>query len=101
VAIVQRQELGKNRPAAAKRSTIFGLAVLLVIVGLLGVAVALLPAQLAQIFSSDPIIIDFFIQIRFPLAAVMVRMHTQTGRDILLVFILTSLTVVTAGFDEL
>ncbi len=42
------------------------------LVALLGVAVALLPGQLARIFSDDQVIVDFFVEIRFPLAVVMV-----------------------------
>jgi Na+-driven multidrug efflux pump len=50
-----------------------GMSTVFVIVTLLGVAVAALPRQLAQIFSEDPTIIDLFEQIRYPLAVVMVR----------------------------
>ena len=67
------QMLGKNHPARAKRSTIIGLGVILVLVCLLGVGVALLPEDLARIFSSDEHIIDLFVEIRYPLAIVMVR----------------------------
>ena len=68
-----RQDLGRGQPAAAKRSTLIGMSVIFVIVLILGVLVALLPAQLAEIFSADPVIIAFFVEIRFPMAAVMVK----------------------------
>ena len=46
-----------------------------VLVVLLGVAVALLPKPLAEIFSADPRVIELFVEIRYPLAGVMVGDH--------------------------
>lgn len=73
------QDLGHNHPKAAKRSTMVGLTVIFIIVGILGVIVAMLPAQLAQIFSQDQVIIDFFVDIRYPMAVVMVRLFRLCG----------------------
>eukprot|EP00750_Incisomonas_marina_P028647 INCI6801.2.p1 GENE.INCI6801.2~~INCI6801.2.p1 ORF type:complete len:453 (-),score=63.76 INCI6801.2:627-1985(-) len=73
VSVKLGKDLGRGQPAAAKRSTLIGMSVIFVIVLILGVLVALLPAQLAEIFSADPVIIAFFVEIRFPMAAVMVK----------------------------
>jgi len=73
--------LGKGNIDQAKKSSFVGLGLCLLICGLLGVVILLIPRQLGSIFSSDTTVLDRYEDVKFPLAFFAITMNMAVALE--------------------
>eukprot|EP00929_Paragymnodinium_shiwhaense_P111760 TRINITY_DN80048_c0_g1_i1.p1 TRINITY_DN80048_c0_g1~~TRINITY_DN80048_c0_g1_i1.p1 ORF type:complete len:515 (+),score=102.74 TRINITY_DN80048_c0_g1_i1:188-1732(+) len=69
------QALGQGDTRHVRRLIVVSVAAATLVVGVLVLAVAMFPRQIASIFSDDDVVLDLFEEVRFPLAAFVLFMN--------------------------